>query len=59
VALIWWEDGSADRLFAAASEGDEDTLAEFALRCIREGQAHRPDTAHPTNRKTINPVTYE
>jgi CheY-like chemotaxis protein len=50
VTLIWWEGGSADRLYAAASEGDEDALVEFALLCIREGQPRPSITRTPSSR---------
>jgi len=47
VALIWWEEKPADRLYAAASAGDEDALVEFALLCVKEGQSRHADAALP------------
>src|SRR5207249_2667918 len=39
VALIWWEEKRADRIYAAVSAGDENALVEFALLCIKGGQS--------------------
>ena len=47
VALIWWEEKQADRIYAAASGGDEDALVEFALLCIRGGQSRHAGAALP------------
>jgi anti-sigma factor RsiW len=47
VMLVWWEEKRADRLYAAASGGDEDALVEFALLCIRGGQSRPAGAALP------------
>ena len=47
VALIWWEEKRAGRLYAAASGGDEDALVEFALLCIKGGRSRHGDAALP------------
>jgi len=45
VTLVWWEE--KDRLYAAASIGDEDSLVEFALLCIRGAQSRPGGAALP------------
>ncbi len=50
VALIWWEEKQADRLYAAASGGDEDALVDFALLCIKGAQSPHDDAALPARR---------
>jgi len=35
VALVWWADEGADRVYAAASAVGADKLVDFALACIR------------------------
>jgi hypothetical protein len=47
VTIVWWEEKQADRLYAAASGGDEDALVEFALLCIKGGQSRPVDAALP------------
>ena len=47
VVLVWWEEKRADRLYAAASSGDEDALVEFALLCIKGGQSRPAGAALP------------
>ncbi len=47
VALIWWEEKRADRIYAAVSAGDENALVEFALLCIKGGQSRHADAALP------------
>jgi len=47
VTLVWWEDKQADRLYAAASGGDEETLVEFALVCIKGARSRPVDAALP------------
>ena len=47
VTLVWWEEKPADRLYAAASAGDEDALVEFALLCIKGGRSRPDDAALP------------
>src|SRR5262249_17190410 len=47
VALIWWEEKQAARIYAAASSGDEDSLIEFALLCIKGGQPRHAGAALP------------
>jgi len=47
VALIWWEEKQADRIYATASGGDEDALVEFALLCIKGGQSRHAGAALP------------
>jgi anti-sigma factor RsiW len=46
VVLAWWEDEDEGRLYAAASTGDSSELQEFAVLCIRGGQAAKPDRPH-------------
>jgi hypothetical protein len=43
VALAWWEEEDEGQLYAAASTGDASGLREFAILCIRSGQALKPD----------------
>jgi anti-sigma factor (TIGR02949 family) len=50
VSLIWWEETQADRLYAAVSAGDEDTLVEFALSCVKAGQSRPAGAALPVRR---------
>lgn len=47
VSLLWWEEQPTDRLYAAASGGDEDALVEFALLCIKEGRSRPGGAALP------------
>ncbi len=47
ITLVWWEEKPADRLYAAASAGDEDALVEFALLCVKGGQSRHADAALP------------
>ncbi len=47
VSLIWWEEKQADRLYAAASGGEEEALVEFALLCIKGGQSRPAGAALP------------
>ena len=47
VSLLWWEARPADRLYAAASGGDEDALVEFALLCIKEERSRPGGAALP------------
>jgi anti-sigma factor (TIGR02949 family) len=55
VTLVWWEEKQADRLYAAASGGDEDALVEFALLCIKGGQS-RPAGARLPVRFAARPL---
>ena len=60
VALVWWEEKQADRLYAAASGGDEDALVEFALLCIKGGQSRPAGSALPVRfaaRSTAAPAS--
>ena len=47
VVLIWWEEKRADRLYAAASGGNEEALVEFALLCIKGEQSRSGGAALP------------
>lgn len=47
VTLVWWEEKQADRLYAAASGGDDDALVEFALLCIKGGRSRPAGARHP------------
>jgi len=47
VSLVWWEDKQADRLYAAASGGDEETLVQFALVCIKGARSRPAGAALP------------
>jgi DNA-directed RNA polymerase specialized sigma24 family protein len=46
-ALVRWEEKQADRLYAAASGGDEEALVEFALICIKGARSRPAGAALP------------
>lgn len=47
LALVWWEEKHADRLYAAASAGGDDALVEFALLCIKGARSRPAGAALP------------
>lgn len=51
IALVWWEDERADRLYAAASTADAEELVEFARICISGTRDSQLNDATPADRR--------